>query len=381
MTVMSKNLVVVAMSGGVDSSVAALLLKEQGMEVIGISMKLHSLGPAEPDPRLNRGEIPLSPRYPASEKTCCSVTDINDARRVCQQLDIPFYPMNFTDEFHERVVEYFGREYAQGRTPNPCVACNEQMKFSSLLKEARQLGAYYLATGHYAQKNRDRYGRYHLTRAKDRSKDQTYFLFGLGQGELEHVLFPVGKYSKDEVREFARAAGLKTADKEESQEICFVPDNDYASFIEKQLPQHRGQRGEMVAEDGQPLGEHRGIHAYTIGQRRGLGVASGERLYVNEIRPEENKVVLGSKQSLLMQGLVAQNVRWVNRELAEAGMKVEAKIRYRHRGVQAYLWIINETTARLDFLEPEGPVTPGQAAVFYHGDEVIGGGWIEKGVP
>lgn len=362
MTVLSKNLVVVAMSGGVDSSVAALLLKEQGMEVIGISMKTH-----EDD-------------TPSASKTCCSAQDIGDARRVCQQLDIPFYPMNFTNEFRERVIEYFGKEYAQGRTPNPCVACNDHLKFSALLKQARQFGAYYLATGHYAQKSRDRYGKYHLLSGKDRAKDQTYFLFGLGQGELEHTLFPIGKYTKEEVREFARSAGLKTAEKPESQEICFVPNNDYASFIEKELPQYGGKPGEMVTADGQVLGEHRGIHAYTIGQRRGLGVSAGDRLYVNEIRPEENEVVLGSRESLLMNGLAANNVRWVNRELASAGMLVEVKTRYRHPGARARLWIITETAVRIDFVGPEGPITPGQAVVFYHGDEVIGGGWIEKGI-
>lgn len=293
---MSKNLVMVAMSGGVDSSVAAMLLKEQGMEVIGISMRTDdSLGPAEPDP--------------SAAKSCYPSKDIDDARGVCQQLDIPFYPMDFSGEFRERVIEYFGKEYAQGRTPNPCVACNDHLKFTALLKQARQFGAYYLATGHYALKNRDRYGKYHLLRAKDRARDQTYFLFSLGQGELEHTLFPIGKYTKEDVRGFARSAGFKTAES-----------------------------------------------------------------------PEKNEVVLGSRESLLMNGLTANNVRWINRDMAEAGMVVEVKTGYRHPGAKAYLWIITETTVRIDFIEPEGSVPPGQTAVFYHGDEVLGGGWIEKGI-
>lgn len=364
MTVMSKNLVVVAMSGGVDSSVAALLLKEQGMEVIGIAMKTHETS----DHETRQGG------------TCCTAYDINDARRVCQQLDIPFYPINFTEEFEEKVIHYFAKEYSEGRTPNPCVECNSQLKFSALLKKARELGAYYLATGHYAIKSRDRNGRYHLLKSRDRDKDQSYFLFRLNQEQLEHVLFPIGKYTKDEVREFAHSAGLKTADKPESQEICFVPDKDYAQFIEKNLPVYRGQPGNFVDQAGNVLGEHEGIHAYTVGQRRGLGVSSEERLYVSKIIPEEKKVILGSKESLLKSGLIAMEASWVNREAVSSGMEVEAKIRYRHRGAPAVLTLVDEKTVRLDFKEPEGAVTPGQAVVFYQGDSVLGGGWIEKGV-
>ncbi len=362
MTTLSKNLVVVAMSGGVDSSVAALLLKEQGMEVVGVSMKVHE------------GE------EPEGAKTCCSASDIQDARSVCQQLDIPFYPMNFKEDFSLKVVQYFAREYSQGRTPNPCVQCNEQIKFAALLKEAKGMGAYHLATGHYAQKTRDRNGRYHLLKGRDRNKDQSYFLFSLGQGELEHSLFPIGKYTKEEVREFARGAGLKTAEKEESQEICFVPDNDYAGFIEKELPQYQAPRGAFVDTSGKVLGEHHGVHAYTVGQRRGVGLPTGERVYVAEIDAGKKQVVLGDKESLLMQGLIARGVKWVNRDLVTGGQEVEVKLRSRHKGVMAALWLTDETTVRIDFRGPEGPVTPGQAAVFYLGDEVLGGGWIEKGL-
>jgi len=357
------------MSGGVDSSVAALLLKEQGMEVIGISMKTHetSHGSGEGEQQSKQGG------------TCCTAYDINDARRVCQQLDIPFYPINFTEEFEEKVIRYFAEEYSQGRTPNPCVECNSQLKFSALLKKARELGAYYLATGHYATKSRDRNGRYHLMKARDRDKDQSYFLFRLNQEQLEHTLLPLGKYTKEEVREFARSMGLKTADKPESQEICFVPNKDYAQFIEKNLPIYRGQSGNFVDQSGNVLGEHEGIHAYTVGQRRGLGISAGERLYVTDIIPEEKKVVLGSKESLLKKGLIAQEVSWVNREAVISGMTIESKIRYRHKGVVSVLSLINENTVRLDFQEPEGAVTPGQAVVFYQDEEVLGGGWIEKG--
>lgn len=364
MTVLAKNLVVVAMSGGVDSSVAALLLKEQGMEVVGVSMKTHDT----PEEEVSHGG------------TCCTASDINDARRVCQQLDIPFYPMNFTEEFEEKVIQNFVNEYGQGRTPNPCVQCNDKLKFSALLQKAKQLGAYYLATGHYAQRSRDRTGKYHLLKGKDREKDQTYFLFGLGQEQLEHALFPVGKYTKAEVREFARAAGLKTADKEESQEICFVTQNDHVKFLEDRSPALRDKTGLFVDPEGKILGEHQGIHAYTIGQRRGLGVAAGERLYVADIRPEENKVVLGGKEALLKQGLIAKGVRWINRESVSSGHEVEVKLRYRHKGTPSILWIIDDTTVRIEFKEPEGAVTPGQAAVIYAGEEVLGGGWIEKGI-
>ncbi len=364
MTILNKNLVVVAMSGGVDSCVAALLLKEQGKEVIGVSMKTHESDPHES----------------ARPQTCCAARDIQDARSVCQQLDIPFYPLNLKEEFRENVIEYFAKEYSEGRTPNPCVQCNDRLKFDALLEKARQLGAYYLATGHYVQKVRDTNGRYHLVRAKDPDKDQSYFLFGLSQTQLEHLLFPIGRSTKEEVRELARRAGLKTAEKPESQEICFVTSGHYADFIESKLPAYRGKPGVIVDEKGAVLGEHEGIHAFTIGQRRGVGVAGGERLYVTEIRAAENKVVLGPRESLSKNGVVVQKVRWVLNGQVLPGMEVETRIRYRNSGIPSTLTLLNNDAVRVDFREPAGAITPGQAAVFYRGDELLGGGWIEKGI-
>ncbi len=357
----SRNLVAVAMSGGVDSSVAAYLLKEQGMEVIGISIKTH--------------ESPVQ----SEGGTCCTAEDLQDARRVCQQLDIPFYPLNFKEEFRSQVIEYFGREYSQGRTPNPCVMCNTHLKFSGMMNEIKKLGAYYLATGHYAQKKRGRDGRYHIHRATDLAKDQSYFLFNLNQEQLEHILFPIGHYTKEEVREIARKQGLKTAEKAESQDICFTAGQGYEEFMKNELPQFQGEPGAFVDQEGQELGEHRGIHAYTVGQRRGLGVATGDKIYVTEIIPEEKKVVLGPATALLKVGATVNDVNWIARDI-NYDEPVDVKIRYRHAGVQARLKLLNSRNLRVDFEEPQRAVTPGQAAVFYRGDELLGGGWIDKAI-
>lgn len=364
MTVLNKKLAVVAMSGGVDSSVAALLLKEQGLEVIGVSMKTHE-GSGDEESR---------------SQTCCAARDIQDARRVCQQLDIPFYPLNTTLEFQEGVINYFAKEYMEGRTPNPCVQCNDRLKFATLLGRAKQLGAYYLATGHYVQRSRDRNGRYHLLRAKDKEKDQSYFLFGLGQQQLEHLLFPLGRYSKQEVRELARGAGLPTAEKPESQEICFVTSGHYAELIENRFPTTRRERGVIVDRGGRVLGKHEGIHAFTVGQRRGLGVASTDRLFVTEILPQENKVVVGTKDHLMKNGLLVRGVRWVLRDQISSGLEVQTMLRYRHRGTPSFLTLLDEDLVKVEFRSPDGAVTPGQAAVLYRGEELLGGGWIEKGL-
>lgn len=365
MTVLNKNRVVVAMSGGVDSSVAALLLKEQGMEVIGVSMKTHEEENSSSE---------------TARKTCCAARDIRDARLVCQKLDIPFYPLNLKEEFEEKVINYFVSEYGKGRTPNPCVPCNSHLKFSALLEKARQLGAYYLATGHYALKTQDRDGRYHLLRARDEEKDQSYFLFGLEQRQLEHTLFPVGRYTKEEVRDLARSAGLETAEKPESQEICFVTSGHYGEFVGKRLPTLPGSKGVIVDEAGRVLGKHSGVHSYTIGQRRGLGVAGGDRLYVTQLLPQENKVILGPKKALMKKGMVVSQVRWIQPEPVASGAEVLTRIRYRHAGTPSSLTVVDESTLRVDFSHEDGAITPGQAAVFYKGDEVLGGGWIEKGL-
>ena len=361
MTSFTKNKVVVAMSGGVDSSVAALLLKQQGMEVIGVSMKTHETTEEE----LQRG------------KTCCTSVDIMDARRVCQHLDIPFYAMDYVEEFEREVIQYFSNDYIQGRTPNPCVACNSKLKFASLLKKTQDLGAYYLATGHYAEKTRDKRGKFHVMKSQDLEKDQTYFLFGLGQRELEHILFPLAGYQKEQVRELARKAGLKTADKAESQEICFVPNNDYAAFLEKKFPDLAYKTGKFITDTGEVIADHEGIHAYTVGQRRGLGVALGERTYVTEIRPQTQEIVLGTKEDLLKKGLWAKDLKWVNPENVTSASRVTVKLRHRHQGVGAML-DIKPQGVKVDFLEPAGAVTPGQAAVFYDGNEMLGGGFIES---
>ncbi len=363
---LSKKTVVVAMSGGVDSSAAAYLLKQEGYDVIGVSMKTHETTEDEM----------------AKGKTCCTSLDIMDARRVCQQLDIPFYAINFVDEFEEKVIQRFGSEYAQGRTPNPCVYCNSFLKFDSLLQKARELGAYYLATGHYARKEKDADGRYHLIRSIDDEKDQTYFLFGLKQEQLEHILFPVGGYRKAEVRKLAEEAGLRTAHKPESQEICFVPNNDYSSFLSKNYPEFTKPSGDFVNPEGEVLGPHEGIHGYTVGQRRGLRVAAGERLYVLEILPKENRVILGRKEELLKTGLKASGVHWiqstVGKEKGFVGKEVLVQIRHRHAGVMAIIEMAQGNELVVRFKTPEGAVTPGQVAVVYDGNEVLGGGFIDQ---
>ncbi len=368
MSALSKNRVVVAMSGGVDSSVAAWLLKEQGYEVIGISMKTHE--EVEPCPE----ELPT---FRHAAKNCCSVEDIIDARAVCQLLDIPFYAMNFKKEFKEKVMDYFADEYAAGRTPNPCVKCNDELKFDALLRQARALGAYYLATGHYVQKQQDESGQWHLYCANDTNKDQSYFLFGLRQSELEHILFPVGAMNKEEVREIARKAGIATSEKTESQEICFVPNNDYARVIEQLYPDKVPGRGTFRNERGEPLGTHRGTHAFTIGQRRGLGVAAGERLYVTRIDSQNNEVVLGTDNELYRNELEASEINWVGELPSQQELHVEAKIRYRQTPAPAIVRLQGEDKATIQFVAPQRAITPGQVIVFYHDNELLGGGWIQ----
>ena len=358
--------VLVAMSGGVDSSVAAALLREQGYEVVGVAM------------RLTPEAAPSSARR---RVTCCSYEDFEDARRVAERMDFPFYVIDLRADFAARVVGNFVSEYLGGRTPNPCVMCNREIKFDRLWSRARALEADFVATGHYAQIERDAAGRFHLKRAHDGTKDQSYFLFTLGQSELAHTLFPLGGMSKTEVRERARALGLANADKPESQEICFVPDGDYASFVERAVAPAEIRRGSIVTADGQTLAAHRGVHNFTIGQRRGLGIAAGTPLYVREIRAATGDVVVGSRAQLNSAGLVAGQVRMVDGAWFESEeIALEVKIRYRHPALPAKLRMLSGARAEIRFNHGGPAVTPGQACVFYRGDEVLGGGFIEHAV-
>ncbi len=352
------------MSGGVDSSVAAVLLKNQGYEVIGVSMKL--------------ADTPENPN--AKSTGCCSVKDFNDARAICDALEIPFYAMNFKEQFKEKVMNPFVREYLMGRTPNPCVLCNQEIKFDAFLKKADELGAEYVATGHYARVHRDeKTGAYSLLRGTDPNKDQSYFLFSLGQKELSRILFPVGEMTKPQVRELARKYELKTKDKAESQEICFVPEGDPGKFIEKYTHGEVPPPGDFVDAQGNVLGRHEGIHHYTIGQRRGTQVAMGKRFYVNAIDPLHNRVVLSEDTDLFEEKLLASKISWTISAPKEDEI-ISAKIRYRHAPDACRVKMLDDTQGEVFFEEAQRAITPGQAIVFYKDDQVLGGGWIERGV-
>ncbi len=354
--------VVLAMSGGVDSSVAAYLLREQGYEVIGLFMRTGVHEPQE---------------GPAHKKGCCSALDAGDARRVADRLDIPFYALDFESEFG-RIMDYFADEYTAGRTPNPCVVCNTWLKFGKLWAYGKQLDADFIATGHYARVL-DRGGRFELHRAADPAKDQSYVLFGISARVLPHLLFPIGDRRKEEVRALARTAGLGVSEKPDSVEICFVPDNDHASFVRRRRPEQHSA-GEIVDRAGNVLARHDGIEQFTIGQRKGLGFAAGSRRYVLEIVPETHTVVVGDREDLLATGLVASRVNWLG-EAPAGPLACTAKIRYRHAGAPAVVTPLPNGGARVDFATPQSAVTPGQAVVFYEGDRVLGGGWIEHALP
>ncbi|MCI0461488.1 MAG: tRNA 2-thiouridine(34) synthase MnmA [Gemmataceae bacterium] len=354
--------VVLAMSGGVDSSVAAYLLREQGYEVIGLFMRTGVHGPED--------------ERAAHKKGCCSALDAGDARRVADRLDIPFYALDFERDFG-RIMDYFADEYTAGRTPNPCVVCNTWLKFGKLWAYGKQLDADFIATGHYARVL-DRGGRFELHRAADPAKDQSYVLFGISARVLPHLTFPIGDRRKEEVRALARAAGLGIAAKPDSVEICFVPDNDHASFVRRRRPEH-DTAGEIVDRGGNVLARHDGIEQFTIGQRKGLGFAAGSRRYVLEIVPETHTVVVGDREELLATGLVASRVNWLG-EAPTGPLTCTAKIRYRHPGAPAVVTPLHEGGARVDFATPQSAITPGQAVVFYEGDRVLGGGWIEGAV-
>ncbi len=355
-----KGRVVIAMSGGVDSSVTAGILAKAGYDAVGISMRLYS-----------------TPQDQYS-KSCCSPDDLFDARTVADSLGIPFYVANYEDAFQKRVINYFVEEYRRGRTPNPCVACNDHLKFDILLKRSLALGAKYLATGHFARIDRSG-DEPKLLRGVDRNKDQSYFLFGLPRQALGRILFPLGEMEKEEVRERAHGLDLETADKPESQEICFVGGGDYKDFVADILANEETTPGQIVTVGGEVLGEHDGIHNFTIGQRRGLGISYHQALYVKSIRPEDGTVVVGSQDDLLARGLVAERCNWLSFDRPPGPQECEVKIRYGSQAVPALVTVGGDpSTAFVEFETPQRAVTPGQAAVFYRGEEVLGGGWIEE---
>ena len=352
--------VVVGMSGGVDSSVAAYLLKQQGYEVIGVTMQIWQ--DAERIVEEENGG-------------CCGLSAVEDARRVAAQLEIPYYVMNFKDSFQRNVVDYFVEEYLNGRTPNPCIACNRYVKWESLLQRSLSIGADYIATGHYARIVKLPNGRYTLRRSATLAKDQTYALYNLTQEQLQRTLMPVGEYSKEEIRKIAEDIQLQVANKPDSQDICFVPDGDYAAFIEKTAGK-QVQKGNFVTVDGTVLGEHKGIIHYTVGQRKGLGLALGYPAFVLEIRPETNEVVIGTHEESMAKSLRAGNLNFMSIEDLAEPQRVFTKIRYNHRGVWATIEKTGEDEILCIFEEPQRAVTPGQAVVFYDGEYVLGGGTI-----
>jgi len=352
----------VAMSGGVDSSTAAALLVEEGYEVIGVMMRLW----AEED------------QEGAAANRCCSPEAVEDARHVCQILDIPFYLINYEKDFKHYVVDYFISEYGSGRTPNPCLACNRHVKFDLLLRRALSLDAQYLATGHYARV-RQADGRYQLLKGVDSQKDQSYALYMLGQEELAHLLFPLGDHTKDGVRAMALERGLPIAEKAESQELCFVHD-DYRRFLRTHAPEAI-KPGPIVDTAGRIIGQHKGLPFYTIGQREGMGIAAPEALYVLEMDAARNTIVAGTKAELGRRELIAQQVSFVSGRMPASSVKVTAKIRYKAVEAKATLTPLDQNTVALTFVEPQRDITPGQGVVFYQGEVVLGGGIIAQVPP
>ncbi len=352
------------MSGGVDSSTALALLKEQGYDCIGVSMQLWDYSKKD-DPS---GATPGS---------CCTLDDINDARSIADRLKVPFYVMNMEEAFSRDVIEYFVKGYSEGTTPNPCIKCNQVLKFEVLLKKAMALEADFLATGHYARIIEDK-DRFRLLKGVDPDKDQSYFLFTMTQAQLGKVIFPVGGFTKKEVRLQARRLGLKTSEKAESQEICFVEEPRYADFLSSRI---KAVSGEIVDLNGRILGRHTGLFNYTIGQRKGLGLSGGP-FYVIDIDTKANRLVVGPSEGLLRKTLTATEVNWIDPEAEKAAHKglsgIEVKIRYGHSGSKASVAIIDAGRVQVVFEEPQKAITPGQAVVFYRGEEVLGGGWIEK---
>ena len=357
---MSKGKVVVGMSGGVDSSVAAWLLKKQGYDVIGVTMQIW-----QDEENIVQEE----------NGGCCGLSAVDDARRVAAAIGIPYYVMNFKDEFQKSVIEYFTKEYLAGRTPNPCIACNRYVKWEALLQRSLSIGADYIATGHYARIEHLLNGRYAIRRSATMEKDQTYALYNLTQEQLARTLMPVGEYSKDRIREMADEIGLLVAHKPDSQDICFVPDGDYASFIENTTDQVL-QTGDFVTPEGKILGKHKGIIHYTVGQRKGLGLALGYPAFVLEIRPETNEVVIGTYEESLTYTVRANELNFMSVEQITEPVRVFAKIRYNHKGAWCTVERTGEDEIVCTFDEPIRAATPGQAVVLYDGEYVLGGGTI-----
>jgi len=368
---MPNRTIAVAMSGGVDSSTVAAMLHAEGHNVVGLTMQLW-----------NQRRLAGHEGVPESvQGRCCSIDDVYDARRVAETIGIPYYVVNHEDRFERDVVRPFVQEYLSGRTPIPCSLCNNHLKFDQLLTVAQQIGAEAVATGHYARVEFDKNsGRWILKRPADHSKDQTYFLFGLTQEQLSRTMFPLGNLTKPEVRDLARKHGLASAEKPDSQEICFVPGGDYKNFIDAYLAE-QGESlpdtaGELVTTDGRAIGEHSGIHNFTIGQRKGLGVATGSPLYVLQIKGDTREVVVGSGENLYSNTLRVHRVNLISAEDLPALMRVTVKIRHRHEAAAAMIEKSGADEILVSFEQPQRAITPGQAAVFYDGDVVVGGGWI-----
>ncbi len=364
--------VVLAMSGGVDSSASAYLLRRQGYDVIGLFMRSGATDETSCTTRA-ADSLPVV-RAPIRKQGCCSAVDAADARRVADKLDIPFHALNFKEAFG-RIKDYFADEYLAGRTPNPCVMCNNWLKFGKLWRFARQVGASHIATGHYARlQTGDGDTRIALVRGRDQRKDQSYVLFGIDKDLLDKIIFPVGNFEKPEIRDLAREAGMRVADKPDSQEICFIPDNDYVGFLQRYRGKH-ATAGEMVDSAGIVVGRHQGYERFTIGQRKGLGVTFGAPRYVVAIEPETRRVVIGTKDDLLRHQLEADRLNWLVDDVPSR-FECRAQIRYRHRAADAEVHVLDEDRMRVTFVEPQYGVAPGQAVVLYDGDHVLGGGWI-----
>lgn len=363
----SKQKVVIAMSGGVDSSVCAKLMIDAGYDCVGMTMRLWKGKEAE--------------SASCSNKSCCGAESVEDARLVAEELGIPYYPINFQEEFWEKVVKVFAEEYFSGRTPSPCILCNEKLKFDTLYKKALDIGADKVCTGHYARVSFDQEtNRWNLLRGKDPAKDQSYFLFSMTQEQLSKTLFPVGEFTKPYIRSLAEKSDLVTANKPESMDICFIPDGDYASFLERHFPEMaKKAKGKIRTADGDLLGEHQGIHSVTIGQRKGLGIAFGKPLYVTRIDSKTNQVTVGTRDATLQTECFVERVNWIAfNGIDGKSHRVTVKIRSKSPETEATIYPLPDNRAKIIFDSSQHAITPGQAAVFYDNEKVVGGGWIES---